>query len=197
VAAPNEIGAVSAVLGAAFAADPVVKWLIRGRVGRSGRREKLFELELDSYIFDRGEVWVTEAQASLTGACVALPPGGWQMPQAASMADARRWLQVFKMQLPAAAKTQLFMSEHHPGEPHWYIRYVGVAPDHQCQGFGTALLQPVLDRCDAEWLPAYLEASSERNALLYERLGFVHLGELRLPDGPPVWPMRRAPVAAG
>lgn len=39
-----------------------------------------------------------------------------------------------------------------------------------------------------------LEASSERSAALYERLGFVHLGVLELPDGAPVWPMRRFPA---
>jgi RimJ/RimL family protein N-acetyltransferase len=62
--------------------------------------------------------------------------------------------------------------------------YVGVATRFQGQGLGAALLRPTLDRCDREGLPAYLEASSERSAALYERLGFVHLGELRVPDGP-------------
>ena len=55
-------------------------------------------------------------------------------------------------------------------------------------------MRPALDRCDNDNLPAYLEASSERSAAPYERLGFVHLGVLRLPDGyPPMWPMRRQP----
>jgi len=52
-----------------------------------------------------------------------------------------------------------------------------------------------LDRCDVETLPAYLEATSERNVALYERLGFEHLGELRLNNSPPLWPMRRPPAA--
>lgn len=76
---------------------------------------------------------------------------------------------------------------------HYYIRFVGVATRFQGQGFGTALLRPTLDRCDREGMPAYIEASSERSAALYERLGFVHLGNLQIPDGPPFWPMRRPP----
>ena len=40
--------------------------------------------------------------------------------------------------------------------------------------------------CDREGVPAHLEASTERSAALYKRLGFVHLGELRVPSGPPV-----------
>jgi RimJ/RimL family protein N-acetyltransferase len=55
-------------------------------------------------------------------------------------------------------------------------------------------MRPTLERCDSDGVLAYLEASSERSTALYERLGFVHLGMLRLPDGgPPVWPMRRQP----
>jgi RimJ/RimL family protein N-acetyltransferase len=45
-------------------------------------------------------------------------------------------------------------------------------------------------------MPAYLEASTERSAALYERLGFVHLGKRCVPDGPRFWPMRRPPQAA-
>ena len=71
---------------------------------------------------------------------------------------------------------------------------LGVATRCQGQGLGTALLRPTLDRCDREGLPAYLEASSQRSAALYERLGFVHLGEGRIPGGPPFWPMRRPPA---
>jgi RimJ/RimL family protein N-acetyltransferase len=70
-----------------------------------------------------------------------------------------------------------------------------VATRFQGQGVGTALLRPTLDRCDEEGVPAYIEASSERSAAMYERLGFVHLGELQIPGGPRIWPMRRPPAA--
>jgi hypothetical protein len=53
-------------------------------------------------------------------------------------------------------------------------------------------MRPTLDRCDREGLPAYLEATSERNAL-YARLGFEHLGAFTLSNRPPLWPVRRAP----
>jgi RimJ/RimL family protein N-acetyltransferase len=89
-----------------------------------------------------------------------------------------------------------FFERNHLQEPHYYIRWVGVATSFQGQGLGTALLRPTLDRCDREGLPAYLQASTERSAALYERLGFVHLGELQVPDGPRFWPMRRPPIAA-
>ncbi|PKV87785.1 GNAT family N-acetyltransferase [Streptomyces sp. TLI_146] len=87
-------------------------------------------------------------------------------------------------------------SVHPHGRAHAYLLLIAVAPDRQGQGSGAALIAPVLERCDREGLPAYLEASSERSSRLYERLGFAHLGEpLRLPDGPLMYPMWREPGA--
>ena len=62
-------------------------------------------------------------------------------------------------------------------------------------GIGTALLGPVLERCDRDGRPAYLEASSPRNRACYERNGFRVLEEYRLGrDGPPGWRMWRDPA---
>jgi len=79
-------------------------------------------------------------------------------------------------------------------EPHYYLPYVGTDPAARRRGRGTALLRHVLDRCDAEGIPAYLEATSPANLALYARLGFTVVEELRWPDGgPPFWPMWRTP----
>ena len=59
------------------------------------------------------------------------------------------------------------------------------------------MIQPVLERCDSERAPAYLEATDPRARPLYERNGFEAIDELELPGGgPPFWPMWREPVAA-
>jgi len=68
---------------------------------------------------------------------------------------------------------------------------IGVRPEWQGRGFGSALLRPILERCDRERLPAYLEASSPRNRALYERHGFAVVEEMRVSDSPPVWRMWR------
>jgi uncharacterized protein YjiS (DUF1127 family) len=47
-----------------------------------------------------------------------------------------------------------------------------VRPEAQGRGAGSALLARGLARADAEGLPAYLEATSRRNAALYARHGF-------------------------
>ena len=55
--------------------------------------------------------------------------------------------------------------------PHYYVR-TALPPQMQGRGLGGALMGPTLERCDRKGLPAYIEASSERSAALYERLGF-------------------------
>jgi GNAT superfamily N-acetyltransferase len=86
------------------------------------------------------------------------------------------------------------MERRHVRERHYYVRDVGVHPDMQGKGLGSALLRPTLDRCDWEGLPAHLEASSERNAALYERLGFQLTDELRVGGSPPLRLMLRLPT---
>jgi ribosomal protein S18 acetylase RimI-like enzyme len=83
----------------------------------------------------------------------------------------------------------------HPGDrAHEYLWMIGVAPGRQGEGLGSALIGAVLDRCDSDGVPAYLEASSDRSRKLYERLGFELLGSpLTLPDGPQMFPMWREP----
>ena len=81
----------------------------------------------------------------------------------------------------------------HPREPHWYLFAVGFVPEATGQGRGTALLEPVLERCDSERVPAYLEASTADNARLYGRLGFEPREELELLPGLRVRPMWREP----
>jgi hypothetical protein len=56
-------------------------------------------------------------------------------------------------------------------------------------------MAPLLERCDRDSAPVYLEATSDRNRALYERHGFRAHGDIRLPDGPSLWRMWRDPVA--
>ena len=186
----GDVAQLSATLADAFTTDPILQWLAPSE--RSDKQlRRLIEIELAYYVFPAGRVLTTD---DFRGANLELPPGRWEMT--VPLSGAVGFARVFGLRLPRARRLQRLFESNHLQEPHYYIRYLGVATRFQGQGLGTALLRPTLDRCDKEGVPAYLEASSERSAALYERLGFVHLGELEVPNGPRFWPMRRPPAAA-
>jgi len=189
-AAPSEAGSLSAVLAAAFEHDPVLGWLIPDGPRRRRRLERFFALELHHVVLPVGRAWTVDGNA---GASLELPPSRWRMSLRTQVAHGPAFTRVFGRRLPHAFALITLMEHRHLREPHYYLPYVGVTPDAQGQGLGTTLLRPTLDRCDHERLPAYLEATSERNAALYERLGFEHLGPFQLGTSPPLWPMRRPP----
>jgi GNAT superfamily N-acetyltransferase len=58
------------------------------------------------------------------------------------------------------------------GRPHYYLWGLSVDPDKQKTGSGTALLQYLLQKADAEKIPVYLETHKEQNVAYYEKRGF-------------------------
>ena len=58
-------------------------------------------------------------------------------------------------------------------------------------------MQPVLELCERDGVPAYLESSKERNIDFYARFGFRVRDEVKLPAGPKMWPMWRDPAGGG
>jgi GNAT superfamily N-acetyltransferase len=87
------------------------------------------------------------------------------------------------------------LADHQPDEPHHYLAYLGVAPQRQNTGTGTALLHHRHAALDAQGETAYLVATSQRSRTLYHRHGYTDLPHtpVQLPDGPALWPMRRPP----
>jgi GNAT superfamily N-acetyltransferase len=85
------------------------------------------------------------------------------------------------------------MEHRHPDEPHWYLPMIGVVPDKQGHGYGSALLDHALQRCDAEGRLAYLEASTIKSVPLYERHGFQVVGRIQVGSSPPLFSMVRKP----
>jgi GNAT superfamily N-acetyltransferase len=92
-----------------------------------------------------------------------------------------------------ACELDAAMDAHHPLDPHHYLAFLAVRPEEQNRGIGSALLDRHHARLDRAGIPAYLEANDPRNRDLYLRHGYALRKEIRLPGGPPLWPMWRAP----
>jgi predicted GNAT family acetyltransferase len=194
-AAADAVPKVAAVLADAFISDPVFTFLLPGSLRLKRRLRRMFAVEMEQYVLPNGgTVWTT---SGYDGAVAELPPGAWEMPTSMTGKETLKWMWAFRTRLPLAIRVQQAMEKRHLREPHFYVRTVGVRTALQGQGVGSMLMQPTLERADSAGLPTYIEASSERSAALYERLGFLHMGVLELPEGgPPVWPMRRPSAGA-
>jgi GNAT superfamily N-acetyltransferase len=189
-AAAGDVPRLAAVMAEAFHADPIFGWLIPNESRRLGRLRRFFSIELGRVAMPRGQVWTTK---DLSGAALILPPGRWRVPLHVTLLEAGP----FAGNLARASRLAAAMEWHHGRQvrrSHYYVREVGVLPKMQGMGLGSALIRSTLERCDQLGLPAYLEATSERSASLYERLGFDLNMELRVAGSPPLWLMLRPPT---
>lgn len=187
---------LAGVLARAFYDDPPMRWVL------PDDRRRMAVLESGSLLFLRrlylpqNECWTT---ASANAVATWELPGQWKLGVGRQLRLLPAMLRVYGRGLLRVSSAISALERDHPSEPHMYLPFVGVEPNWQGRGLGTAVLGPVLDRCDAEGLPAYLEASTPRNRELYSRLGFEVTTEFVLGKGSPtlwrMWREPRAPVA--
>jgi GNAT superfamily N-acetyltransferase len=183
--------AAAEALALAFADDPAWAHLIPDPATRAERLLVFFTIELENARSEHHQIWVTEDGG---GAAIWAGPGHWQAPFSQTLRSMRPMAAVFGRRLGLALWSLLRVERHHPRSPHWYLHYLGVEPRRQGRGLGGALLAPMLELCDREKIPAYLESSTERNRILYERNGFALTGTFDLPaSGPSIREMWREP----
>jgi len=187
-----EIQPVARALAQAFYDDPHFRWFVRDDAKRMSRLERGFTTFI-------GRVWLPNNESytheRLIGAALWMPPNTWHLGPLAKLVLLPAIARSLRADTPRLLKALTFIEKKHPREPaHWYLPIIGVAPTWQGRGYGAALLRPMLERCDADRVPAYLEASTPRNLALYERNGFEAVEECRYAaDGPPLWRMWREP----
>lgn len=163
----------------AFATDPVVRWLYPSPQQYLSAFPTLVEL-FAGQAFDHGTAYYIAEDA---GAALWLPLGiksdeeapGALLESTVSEPELGVIMEVFERMGPCQ-----------PVEPHWYLPLMGVEPAHQSKGLGSRLLAHVLEGCDRDGIPAYLEATSDGNRTLYERHGFAVIEEIKVGSRPPV-----------
>lgn len=184
----GDVDAAVAVLGEAFASDPLMVYLF-GDDPRGLRTSVIafftillrvrLELGMPAFVLDRdGEVL-----GAVMGYDTSRPawPAGlveeWRRFEASAPALAAR----------LAAYDQI-CSAHQPGEDHHYLGVIGVHPFLQGHGAGKALLEAFCEgsRADDRSHGVYLDTANPRSLEFYDRNGFGLRGEDRL--GPsPIW----------
>jgi ribosomal protein S18 acetylase RimI-like enzyme len=186
-----DVDALAAVLGRAFADDPVWLWMFPKHPERMAG---LFAMLLHHAHLPNGVSELAEVDGAILAGALWDPPGRWKIPLTAQLRQFPRMLRVLGRRTVPVLRGLGEIERRHPVQPHWYLAVLGTDPSAQGRGLGSALLRSRLSRCDATRLPAYLESSKESNVPYYERFGFTVTGEIPMPGGgPSVWPMWRDP----
>ena len=77
-----------------------------------------------------------------------------------------------------------------PKEPHAHLGPIGVSPEAQGQGVGSALMSRYLEHLRHEGIAGYLETDRPENVKFYEKFGFAVKHEQEV-IGAPTWYMWR------
>ncbi len=191
---PDDIHHLAGVLSRANRDDPFLTWLVPDTDRRARLVDGFFELMLR-------KLWLrvpgrhVSTTSTRAGVAIWAEPDRWRVPPRRRIRVVPGMVRVFGLRTVArTAGVARVVEKHHPTEPHWYLQELATDPAHQRTGVGGALIQPTLDRCDREGLPAYLETWKLENVAYYRRHGFEVREELDLPKGAPhVWLMWREP----
>ncbi len=181
--------ALARTMARAFQDDPFVSYLVPGDEARRRHLPRLFRL-----LFNLGRRYnSSDVTERVEAAALWRPPDAWHVPYWQYVTNGPTFLRVFGTNTMRVIAAMDRMERIHPREPHWYLQSIGTDPDFQGKGYGGVLMRYRLAQVDAARLPAYLESSKESNIPIYRSFGFEVTGEIRLPQGPTLYPMWRQP----
>jgi len=189
----EDFAPLARMLARAFYDDPVTAWFYPSPARRMTHARRFFAIRLRQ-LADQQLIFTTPDHS---GAALWALPGHWRE-------DLRQSLMLMPMlpvllpRIVRSTRAVRAIEQRHPVDPHYYLSVIGTDPHRQGAGVGSALLAPVLERCDANRTAAYLESSKESNLPFYVRHGFELIERIDLPDeGPALWLMWREPLRGG
>ena len=180
--------ALAATLGRAFHDDPLICFLLRDEASRPARLPRLFKL-----LFKLGLPYgACDVTSGFEAAALWRPPSQWHIPLWQYVTNGAEFLGLFGLGGAAHVMSVMDVIERrHPKEPHWYLQAIGTDTQKQGKGYGGVVIRRHLAVADEARMPCYLESSKETNIPIYQSFGFEVTGEIKLPDGPTLWPMWR------
>jgi GNAT superfamily N-acetyltransferase len=182
-----DIDAVSRMLARAFFDDPVMMHFLPADAARPAKLVRVFKL-LHKLALPHGGCFTTSGYECAT---LWRPPNHWHMHWWQYLINGPEMLGIFGSGALKVTSGMDRIEKVHPKDPHWYLQVIGTDPPKQGKGFASLAMRQQLAVADASGLPCYLESSKPTNIPVYRAFGFEVTREVRLPDGPPLWPMWR------
>lgn len=188
----GDVDRAAATLAGGFGDDPAFAFTIGNDGGNAERIEPFFRVMLRAGLDD--DHALTHLGPDAAAVARWKVPGQWKDPISEQLRTAPSMIRIMRWRIVLGFRMFSAIEKVHPEEPHYYLQFLATHPRHQSKGLGGAVLTPMLERCDTEGVPAYLESSNPRNVPFYARHGFVERDPVPLPDGwPTITPMWRDP----
>jgi GNAT superfamily N-acetyltransferase len=172
-------------LASAFSEDPLFTWM--AGAGPNTPLEPKLRIVFDAFLkpdLARDQHLVFTDEDGI-GVAIWKAPNKWKLPNGDMLRAMPAMLRAFGTKTTRMIGALNAIEKVHPKEEHYYLEALGTRQAMQSKGVGSAVIGHMLDRCDAEGMPAYLESSNVRNVPFYARHGFETTGEIVVGKGAP------------
>lgn len=191
IATRADVPRVAATLAAAYPDYRWTSWAFP-EDGRAQRLHRWAEVCAGLAGVDAGTTWLTADGASVAAWTAPDAPPPAADLQAVLDRDVPR---AFGSRHRVVLASERLAALGRPDAPHWWLSAVGTRPGSRRAGLGAAVLAPVLERCDADGVPAALTTYTSTAVRWFQRSGFAvtHATRTAVDHELPVWTMVRQP----
>lgn len=181
-ATPKEYEQMAKTLAQAFMNDPVINYILKPNIRKDQALQDMF-LMIMRFMKERDELYFTE---NMEGVALWDPPDRWGLTFFQELSMVPTLFRICGLsRLGRFNSVMTATKKVHPSASHVYLFAIGVMPDLFGKGIGSQLMRHMLDRCDTEKVPAYLENTNEINTQFYLNHGFKITGEIQVSSEAP------------
>lgn len=191
---PTDLEAVIQTLCLAFDTDPVTEWNFpRDMANRESLVEGYFRATTEMILEHGGHVIATPGNEAVG----VWSPAGAPEPTEAALADyASRLTRTCGDGAERALAIMRAIDAHQPAglPPHFHVMFVAVRPERHKQGAAVEIMRTLGQALTEAGSGVRGEASNAYSFALWQRMGASQIGpEIRLPEGPSLYPMWAGP----
>lgn len=185
IAAPSDKAVVVDILTQAFDDNKSFNTVLKQDHKREFRLRKVFEYQFD-ICSKYGRVYLSDDKKS----CAVILFPDIQKNTLAEIISSIKLLFILGIKsVKKGFNREAKIKKVHPSANIYYLLFIGVYPEHQGKGMGSALLKSLIEDSKQMNRPIFLETYLDKNIALYKKFGFSIYDELDF--GFPVFCMKR------